>query len=411
MRAIVGLVWAACLLGAPSFVLAQGITSTPKSTTNGPKPEPVKAEPAPPASPTPPTPPTKDGAKTPDKPPPPPKPSIPTPKIELHGGAWLFYYQPFDVPGETAFLRMHVAHLNFDGSIGDFGLFFNMSARDTKMREFYTGPAWIEEGYFYYKHPLVTVKVGKVYSRFGLFWDNSFYGGVHFYDGIKLDPNHGISIEGSVGKEKGPRLGYYGQYFLVDGRTNGSYVGRDTISIPDARRRHIGVLRVEPAYFWNKNTSITLGLSGQYFQADIPAPVGKKDVYRFAADFALNIGPVSAWGDISRQMGQHVTEWPIPPVAATATTPALPGRASARNDYYLVGGEARIGKFVARYNLSAVRFHDVGITEYSHQPAIGFNMNDNLQFLVEYAHWTSHDDNGSAKFLDRSLDTTIHGYF
>ncbi|MDC0748785.1 hypothetical protein [Polyangium mundeleinium] len=409
MRAIVGWVWAACLLAAPSFALGQGITSTPprrvqREADAAQKPEsgskPSDAAPA------------KDPAKDASKPPKEPPPSKPLFKIELHGGAWLFYYQPFQPPEEKPFLRMHVAHLNFDGSIGDFGLFFNASARDTRMREFYEGPAWLEEGYFYYKHPKVMVKVGKSYSRFGLFWDNSFFGPIHFYDGIKLDPNYGISIEGTAGKEKGPRLGYFAQYFLVDGRTNGSYVGRDTISIPGARRRNIAVLRLEPAYHWNKDTSILLGVSGQYFQADIPALAGtNRDVLRFALDYTVNLGPVSAWGEASRQLGQSVTEWPIPPVPATATTPAVPGRASAKNDYLLVGGEARIWKFVARYNLSAARFHDVGVTEYMHQPGLGYNMNDYLQFLVEYAHWTQHDALGYGKFLDQSVATTIHGYF
>ncbi|MDI3283203.1 hypothetical protein [Polyangium sp. 15x6] len=415
MRAIVGWVWAACLLAAPSFALGQGITSTPprrvqedprgadptrKAAKPDPGPKPSDAGAA------------KDPAKDAAKPPKEPPPSKPTLKIELHGGAWLFYYQPFQPPEEKPFLRMHVAHLNFDASIGDFGLFFNASVRDTRMREFYEGPAWIEEGYFYYKHPRVMVKVGKSYSRFGLFWDNSFFGPIHFYDGIKLDPNYGISIEGTAGKETGLRLAYFGQYYLVDGRTNGSYVGRDTISIPGARRRHIAIVRAEPAYYWNKDTSLVLGASGQYFQADIPALAGKnRDVLRFAVDATVNIGPVSAWGEVMRQMGQSVTDWPIPPVPATATTPAVPGRASARNDYLLVGGEARIWKFVARYNVSGVRYRDVGYTEFMHQPGFGYNMNDHLQFLVEYAHWTQHPAPGVGKFLDQSVATTIHGYF
>ena len=415
MRGIVGWVWAACLLVAPSFALAQGITSTPprpsqKAVETAPKPQ---TDPQPGTNPKDPrgADASKDGAKDasiPPKDPPAPKSPI---KIELHGGAWLFYYQPFQPPEEKPFFRMHVAHLNFDGSIGDFGLFFNASVRDTRMREFYEGPAWVEEGYVYYKHPSVTVKVGKSYSRYGMFWDNSFFGPIHFYDGIKLDPNYGISIEGTAGKDIGLRLNYYGQYFLVDGRTNGSYVARDTISIPDARRRHIAVIRAEPAYHWSRDKSAILGVSGQYFQADIPSLVGNKDVLRFAVDATINLGPVSVWGEASRQMGQSVMEWPIPPVPATATTPAVPGRASARNDYLLVGGEARIWKFVARYNLSAVRYRDVGVTEFMHQPGLGFNMNDYLQFLVEYAHWTQHDALGAGKFLDQSVATTIHAYF
>lgn len=347
-------------------------------------------------------------------------------KIDIHGGAWLFYWQPFgistdpvatargqvNIPNEGAFFRIHNAHLNFDGSIGDFGLFFNGNMRDTKMRDFYEGTAWLEEGYVYFKHPQAFIKIGKSYSRFGLFWDNSFYGNVHFYDGIKLDPNYGVSLEGSVGKETGFRLGYYGQYFIVDGRTNGSYVGRDTISIPKARRRHIAVARLEPSYFWNKENSFTLGLSGQYFQADLPQPVGKKNVFRLGADFYANIGPVSVWGDVSRQLGQSVLEWPIPPVIDAMTgAVTTPGKASAKNDYILIGAEARIKKVVLRYNFSAVRFQDVAITEFFHVPGIGYNMNDYLQFLVEFAYWNQKTADGQDALFDRTLATTIHGYF
>ena len=361
--------------------------------------------------------PTDAGVKPPEK--------VTEIKIDIHGGVWLFYWQPFGIstdpvakargvtgiPDENNFFRMHQAHINFDGSIGRWGMFFNANVRDTKMRDFYTGTAWIEEGYAYYKHPQAWIKIGKSYNRFGLFWDNSFYGNVHFYDGIKLDPNYGISLEGSVGKETGPRLGYYGQYFIMDGRTNGSYVGRDTISIPNARRRNIGVARLEPAYFWSKEHSLTLGLSGQYFQADIPAPIGKKHVFRFGADFYANIGPVSVWGDVSRQMGQSVTEWPIPPGIDPVTNLPIEGRASSKNDYFLIGAEARIKKVVLRYNFSAVRYNDVAVSEFFHVPGLGYNMNDNLQFLVEFAYWNQKTATGQEALFDRTIATTIHGYF
>lgn len=346
-------------------------------------------------------------------------------KIDLHGGAWLFYWQPFGIsidpvakargvtgiPDEGAFFRMHQAHLNFDGSIGNWGVFFNASVRDTKMREFYEGTAWVEEGYVYYKHPQAFIKIGKSYNRFSLFWDNSFYGNVQFYDGIKLNPDYGISLEGSVGKTTGPRLGYYAQYFLVDGRTNGSYVKRDTISIPNARRRHAAVLRLEPSYFWSKETSLTLGLSGNYFQADLPTPVGKKDVFRFGGDFFANLGPISIWGDYFRQIGQSVTEWPIPPSTDPMTGVVTPGKASAKNDYVLVGAEARIKKVVLRYNFSTVRYQDVAVSEFFHVPGIGYNMNDYLQFLVEFAYWNQKTADGQEALFDRTIATTIHAYF
>ncbi|UQA62142.1 hypothetical protein [Polyangium aurulentum] len=435
MRAIVRLVSAACLLLITARAGAQGITTNPKrpsspAATGKKKPkQPDKPKPKQPDKP-----PKKEGepdgkdgtppagqppqAEAPQKvePPPPPPPPKPEPtklEIEIHGGAWLFYYQPFTVPNEREFVRLQVAHLNFDGSYGPVGLFFNASVRDTKMREFYDGTAWLEEGFFYYNSRYVTLKAGKTYSRLGLLWDNSFYGPIHFYDGIKLDPNYGLSAEGSVGLETGLRLGYYGQYFLVDGRTNGSYVGRDTISIPGARKRHALVGRVEPAYFWSKDYNVTLGLSGQYFQADLPEPVGPQDVYRFAADVSTNLGPVSLWAEVLHQMGQHVTEYPIETVPPTPPTdPGSPGRASASNTYFLAGGEVRFWKLAARYNLSGVRYGDLGISEIMHQPGIQANVNDYLQALLEFVYWEQSDaPNRRTALLDRSLNLTIHGYF
>ncbi len=433
------LVSAICATGSTSPVWAQGITTTPRPPTRPAASDaPVKKDDQPkrrkvastetyvePETET--TTSTGGASSTPTDARPPASAASKTviPKIDIHGGAWLFYWQPFGVsidpvgkargvtgiPDEKPFFRIHQAHINFDGSVGDFGLFFNGSIRDTKMREFYAGTAWVEEGYVYYKHPQAFIKIGKSYNRFGLFWDNSFYGNVQFYDGLKLDPDYGISLEGSVGKDKGFRLGYYGQFFLVDGRTNGSYVGRDTISIPDARRRNMAVVRLEPSYFWSKENSFTLGLSGEYFQADLPQPVGKKDVFRVGADFYANIGPISIWGDVARQIGQSVTEWPIPPSTDPTTGVVTPGKASAKNDYILVGAEARIKKLVLRYNFSAVRYHDVAISEFFHVPGIGLNMNEYLQFLVEYAYWNQKTSTGQEALFDNTLATTIHGYF
>jgi len=421
VRAFSGLLAAASIL-FPAASFGQGITTNPKPPSRPPATNRTdkKKRVAPPQRP-----PERKKQTPTDKPPeptpeptqePPKEPKKLEPKVEVHGGAWLFWYQPFNVPGEVPFLRMHLAHLNFDGSLGDFGLFFSANVRDTKMREFYDGPAWIEEGYFYYKNPNVIVKLGKTYSRFGLLWENSFYGNVHFYDGIKLDPNYGLSAEGSVGAETGFRLGYYGQFFLVDGRTNGSFVGRDTISVPDARtnfsrRRNMFVARAEPSYVWNKDTSLTFGLSGQYFQADLPEPYGKKDVVRFAIDATLNAGPISAWVDLSRQNGQHVVAYPIEPLAATATSPAVPGRASAQNDYLLVGGETRIWKLSFRYNVSAAFYKQVGLTEWLHVPGVQYNVNDNLQVFAEYAYWHQHKQGGGGKLFDNTLAVTLHGYF
>ena len=139
------------------------------------------------------------------------------------------------------------------------------------------------------------LKLGKEYSHLGYFWDNSFYGNVQVYDGLKLDPDYGASLEGDVGKGGDPfALGWWAQYFVVDGGTNVSLPGRDTIPVPGSRRRNQTILRVEPRIRVGP-ASVAVGVSGEYVQADI-ASIGPQDVWRGAVDAAVNVGGLTGPG-------------------------------------------------------------------------------------------------------------------
>jgi hypothetical protein len=129
---------------------------------------------------------------------------------------------------------------------------------------------WAQEAYASATLASDTVlKAGKAYSHFGLFWDNSFYGNVQVYDGLKLDPDYGLSLEGAAGLERKAGLRYWAQYFVVDGHTNVSLAGRDTISLPGGHRRNQAILRVEPFYKVTEHATLTAGLSGAFLQADL----------------------------------------------------------------------------------------------------------------------------------------------
>jgi hypothetical protein len=110
-----------------------------------------------------------------------------------------------------------------------------------------------------------------------------------------------------------------------------------TISIPGASRRNQAVARIEPFVRLGSQSIVKLGLSGEYFRADLP--VVQHDVFRAAADVAIAIFGWQAWGEYLVQNGQSVTDFPYAGTPATATTPAVPGRASAHNTYVLAGTE------------------------------------------------------------------------
>jgi hypothetical protein len=199
--------------------------------------------------------------------------------VKLGGGAILWYYQPLSGDAKNSLSFFNV-RLDVDVNVGAFGFHAEPRFRDSRLRPFFDGPAWIEEAYGSWAlGSYALIKLGKIYSRLGLFWDNSFYGNVQVYDGLKLAPDYGTSIEGSIGDKLG--VNYWVQFFLLDGGTNVSLANRDTISISGAHRRNEFVANLEPFYKFADDGSAGVGISLQGLDADLPS--GKQAVLRWAA--------------------------------------------------------------------------------------------------------------------------------
>src|SRR5579862_7422282 len=173
--------------------------------------------------------------------------------FDFHGGAFLYYYQPF-VEGAKNDFQLYAAWLTLDAKADDFGFHWEERFRDTPLRPFFQSNIWTQEIYGSWKTPeiaslgsLGTLKMGKEYTRYGHFWDGSFYGNVLYFDGFKLDPEYGFSLENSRSLGDLVTLDYDVQFFVEDGRTNGSLGGgtsgtppRDTIgdTANNGRRRN-----------------------------------------------------------------------------------------------------------------------------------------------------------------------------
>ncbi len=310
--------------------------------------------------------------------------------MRVGGGATLYYYQPL-LPHVKNNLEFYNVRLSVDGKWGIFGFHVEPRIRDTKLRPFYQAPVWIQEAYAFADLGALVIKVGKEYSRLGLFWDNSFYGNVQVYDGLKLAPDYGISAEGQVGNGLGLR--YIGQFFLVDGGTNVSLQGRDTISIPGARRRNEVVGRLEPYVKLGAQSEVSVGLSAQYLRADFPTQ--HDDVGRYAADAKFTYHGLGVWAELLRQNGKTVTDFPYP------------GRASGKNNYVLLGAEYTLARFTLRYNASLGSYTDVSVKEWLHVPALGYAINDHLSVLGELVFWRRFAPEGNS-WSDKSLNFTLN---
>jgi hypothetical protein len=334
-----------------------------------------------------------------------------TKTLSVGGGVILWYYRPVNIPGAEPNVDLFFANLLLDGKFGAFALHVEPRFRDSRLRDFFPGPVWAQEAYASATlGPNTVLKAGKAYSRFGLFWDNSFYGNVQVYDGLKLDPDYGLSLEGAVLPSGRAGLHYWAQYFVIDGHTNVSLDGRDTISLPGGHRRNQSIVRVEPFYKATEHATITGGLSGAYLQADLAPLVGTKNVYRGAADLSVAVRHFNAWAEYTRQNGQSVTDFPVAATAATATAPAVAGHASSHINYGLVGAQYGIGPVTLRYNVSTGRYEDVHVSEWMHVPAVAYALGDNFTVLAEYVDWRRYIP-GASSVVDHSLDVTLAGHF
>ena len=338
-------------------------------------------------------------------------PSGQGPTVAVHGGAYLWFAFPVlggneQILDSHATFDLYAALLTVDASLAGFDFHAEPRVRITKLREYYPSNVWVEEIYLARSWEYGTARVGKTYSAFGHPWDDSFWGNIPCFDGLALDPNFGASFAGERKAAGSFTLNYAAQYFVVDAQENYSLMLRDTVSVPGGRKRNMAVVRVEPGWRFSEAVSASLGLSGQYFLADL-ASAGAHDVWRAAADASLNAGPVTAFFQYARQEGQSVTQFPIAAIPAGPGGPGTPAQVSAHNDYVWAGAEVKIGRFVPRYNFSLVKYRDAGVSEWIHAPGITVAVNDYVSVIGEFIVWPR-DRAGATALLDESLNLILY---
>ncbi len=350
--------------------------------------------------------------------------------VTLGAGVLLWYYQPIvpRAPDVENKVSVFWARLLVDGKRGIFGFHLEPRFRDTPLRSTSTNvngasvltyvqdnQAWLQEAYASVDivPASAQLKIGKEYSHLGYFWDGSFYGNVQVYDGLKLDPDYGLSLEGDFGKQGDPfSLSYWAQYFIIDGSTNVSLPGRDTISVPGAHRRNQTVLRVEPRFAVGGAT-VALGVSGEYLKADIPAApvsIGPQNVWRGAVDATVTYAGFKVLGELQHQDGRSVTDFPLP---SSAAGPGL----SDNVDYAQVGGEYTVGPVTARYYVSLGSYNNIPLPaggtathkEWLHVPSLGVVVSPNVSLLGEFVFW-QHDTPTSSVLVDRSFNLTVNAH-
>lgn len=313
--------------------------------------------------------------------------------IHFGGNVYLYQYVPLGITGAHPKFELYAFSALVDGQKGPWGFHADYRFRTTKLRSFFPGNTWLQQGYVRYRTPYGEFKAGSFYRRVGLEWDDSFFGNIEYFDGLMLDPEFGVGFEGS--HKLSGRLGaeYSLQYFSTSSPINGSLPGRDFVSEPGARAKNDVTLRFAPVWHFNKWASINVG--GSFAQGAIERDNGPHNLRRqAAADATLQLGPVLTYGEVLRQTvnGQVI----LSPQNATYT---LEGIRWAR------------GRYQPRVNYSQANYHGLnGRREYILQPGINIRLVDNLTFIYEFDFWRELSVLKPAT-LDRSLNLVLLYHF
>lgn len=321
------------------------------------------------------------------------RPEIKVAGIDVGGDVYLYQYVPTGVPGAQPKFELYAFSVQLDGQHGPWGFHSDYRLRTTKLRSFFPGNTWLQQGYVRYRTPVGEFRAGSFYRRVGLDWDDSFFGNIQYFDGLKLDPEFGVGFEGAHPLAGRLSAEYSAQYFSTDARVNGSLPGRDFVSEAGARAKNDVTARFAPVWHFNDWASLTLG--GSLARGTIDRDNGPHDSRsQVAADATLKLGPLLTYGEVLRQTVDGAVL--LPPRDAT---------------YALAGVRWARGRYQPRLNFSQAIYHDLNRRrEFIVQPGITVRLADGFSFIYEYDFWRDLTP-ANRTTLDRSLNFVLDYHF
>jgi hypothetical protein len=356
--------------------------------------------------------------------------------FHLGAGIYLLYYQALDPKSTLAngsyqgVFQVSSFYLKLDKEWQGIGAHMEIRFRDSghapggvnpELRSYFNSNIWPQEIYVYYApKSFFRVKAGKLYRRTGIFWDDSFFGGLTYYDGITLNPDYGFSIEGDyTHRSRQFGLAYFAQFFVASDGINGGYnVGR-TVGDPATSTDATGLrtLRTrspnpegERDAANNPTTDVRLVANARLVLKVAPTPkiaieaaggVSSGQIDRItpgASDpesprYVQAEGDVTAWLGPTRFYVEYLRQYG--PAVRDATYVLAGARWSWRD------------KVLVRFNASWVRYALApDVDEFILQPGITWNIGGGFGAIVEYDEWQRKDPRVDPSFTsyDRSLN-------
>jgi hypothetical protein len=267
-------------------------------------------------------------------------------------------------------------------SSGDtFGFHSDVRFREHgKLRPFISSKIWTWESYGLAKTSAGTFKAGKVWSRFGLDWDGSFYGNVQYFDGLKLDPDWGVTWEKTWALANNLSVDTNTQFFVAEDQVNGSLVGGDAESADGYRERNTAIVRVVPRWTLDANSNVAVGLSGRAGSVEVNGR-GSHHVTGAAADLTYANRGFKVYAEADAINGR------------TNPVHYVSGGASDSYKDYLAGAEYTfkpehfVGPTTLRYTFSRGEYDNPGGKQDLRLVGVTSQLAKWLTLYVEYVNW------------------------
>lgn len=318
---------------------------------------------------------------------------------DVGGGVYLFHYRPVDLDGAESHTELYAAYATADVARGRWRVHGELRGRDTRLRPFFERRVWLQQGWVAFDAmpredaSALTLRAGKVYQTFGRFWDGSFYGNIHYFDGLKLNPQWGAEAAGALGLGD-VTLGYSAQYLLASDRVSGALLSRDFETLDGFEDRHGWTIRGTLGLPQGLTVGATAAARG--IRATEAARAAETHhVPHIGADAEWRRGPVTVYSEWLRRGAGGLPD----PLARSV--------AGSEATYWLVGAQLDRGRVHLRYNYSGGSYDAIGRREWIHQPGVTLDLNAYARVLVEGNFWSADSDEGPAT-LDRSLNLILN---
>jgi hypothetical protein len=333
--------------------------------------------------------------------------------IPIEVGAWHWWHanrhSPHDLHyglptlGGTYYWYVH-ADPTWENPLGEGKMGAHVDFRfrdgDERFRSFFRRHSWLWEAYLWAEvAPDTKLKVGKVWRRFGLDWDDCWYGNVAYFDGWKLDPDWGASLETSFCVPSWPeRIPAFLQAFVDEDRVNGSIPGADAESADHSREAQSLVARVVPSWKFTDGSSVAVGVSATLGRIENDDR-SDETVAAGAVDVTWTRGPWKLLAELIESSGER--------------NPAnyVTGGPSDGSTIWELGASYKWRMLTFRGNVSHGNYDGPGGEQVLYLAGVTVAVTKNVDFYVEYVKWDTKTTHGPRVAFEDGLQFVLNWRF